>query len=134
MTSLLGTLVSSQRWSGGAASGSARVCNESSEGQNKDTRETDNAGSLLQPPFDDGPSAPDSQQTGQSRRYPSNQDDVAQDAERLWRAGCRCHRDQDETKGDSDRSDDVERAGRDEVQRPNTNAGVFTTSPFAQSN
>ena len=95
---------------GSASSGTAGVCDEASEGQDKNARESDDAGSLLQPPFDDGPSASDPQQTRQGRRYPSDHNDVAQDAERLGRAGCRCHRDQDETKGDSDRSDDVERA------------------------
>ena len=65
-----------KRLSGNASGGSEGVCDEASKGQ----------------------------QTRQSRRYPSDQDDVAQDADRLWRAGCRCRRDQDETKGDSDNS------------------------------
>jgi hypothetical protein len=62
-------------------------------------------------------SALDCHQTGQSRRYPGDQDETAQNAERVWRAGNRCHRDQDETKSDSDRGDDVERerTGSDEM-------------------
>jgi hypothetical protein len=100
---------------GSASSGSAGICDEASEGQDKNARETDDDGSLLQPPFDDGVSVLDCHQTRQSRRYPSDQDEVAQSAERLWRAGNRCHRDQDETKGDSDRGDYVERAGSDGV-------------------
>jgi len=124
----------------------AGVGDEASEGQQKYARESYEARSLLQPPFDGASSSPDCHETRESRRNPEDQDDVAQHAERLWRAGSRCHRDQDETKSDSDRSDDVERAGSDEVlgnpdgarmpitptalmQRPNTNARVFTTSP-----
>jgi hypothetical protein len=100
---------------GSASNGSAGVRDETSESQHKNARETEDAGSLPQPPFDDGASALDCHQTRQSRRYPGDQDEVAQDAERLWRAGNRCHRNQDETKGDSDRGDDVERAGSDGV-------------------
>jgi hypothetical protein len=100
---------------GCAPSGSAGVCDEASEGQDKNGRETADAGSLLQPPFDDGASALDCHQTRQSRRYPGDQDEIAQNAERLWRAGNRCHRNQYETKSDSDRGDDVERAGSDGV-------------------
>jgi hypothetical protein len=48
-------------------------------------------------------------------RYPKDHNDVAQDAEPLWCAGSRCDGDEDETKGDSDRSKDVERAGGGEV-------------------
>lgn len=65
------------------SSGSAGVRDEASEGQDKKARESDDAGSLLQPPFDDGLSGPDSQQTHESRRYPSDQNNVAQDAEHL---------------------------------------------------
>lgn len=104
-----------KRLSGSASGGSAGVCDESTEGQDKNPRETDNAGSQLPPPIDDVASAPDGQQTRQGRRYPGDQDDVAQDTDRLWRAGCRCCRYQDETKGDSDRSDEVEHARRDGV-------------------
>ena len=100
---------------GGASRGSAGVCDEAPEGQHRNSRETDDAGSLPQPPIDDDVSLLDCHQTGQSRRYPSDQDEVAQNAERLWRAGNRCHRNQDKTKGDSDRGNDVERTGSDGV-------------------
>jgi len=60
-------------------------------------------------------SALDCHQTHQSRRDPSDQDEVAQNPKRLWRAGNGCHRNQDETNGDSDRGDDVKRSGSDEV-------------------
>jgi hypothetical protein len=93
----------------------AGVGDEASEGQQKYARESYEARSLLQPPFDGASSSPDCHETRESRRNPEDQDDVAQHAERLWRAGSRCHRDQDETKSDSDRSDGVERAGSDEV-------------------
>jgi hypothetical protein len=49
------------------------------------------------------------------RRDLGDQDEIAQNAERLWRVGNRCHRGQDETKSDADRGDDVERAGSDGV-------------------
>ena len=100
---------------GSASRGSAGVCDEASEGQHRNSRETDDDGPLPHPPLDDCVSALDSHQTHQSCRYPSDQDEVAQNAERLWRAGNRCHRNQDETKGDSDRGDDVERTGSDGV-------------------
>lgn len=119
--------------SGSASSGSAGVCDEASEGYDKNPRETDKAGSLLQPPIDDGVSAPDGQQTRQSRRYPRDQDDVAQDADRFWRAGCRCHRDQDETKGDSDRSDEVEHTRRDGVLGDPDEAGRRENADNAES-
>ena len=45
---------------------------------------------------------PDCCQTRESRRDPKDQDDVIQDPDGLWRARCRRHRDQDETKSDSD--------------------------------
>ena len=122
-----------KRLSGSASGGSAGVCDEASEGQGKNPRETDNAYPLLKPPIDDSASAPDGQQTRQSRRYPSDQDDVAQDADRFWRAGCRCHRDQDETKGDSDRSDEVERAGRDGVLGDPDEAGRREDADTADS-
>ena len=77
--------------------------------------ETDNAYPLLQPPIYNGASSPDGQQTCQGRHYPSDQDEVAQNADRLWRTGCRCRRDQDKTKCDSYRSDEVERTRRDGV-------------------
>ena len=109
------------------------VCDEASEGQGKNPRERDNAYPLLKSPIDDSASAPDGQQTRQSRRYPSDQDDVAQDADRFWRAGCRCHRDQDETKGDSDRSDEVERAGRDGVLGDPDEAGRREDADTADS-
>ena len=93
-----------------AASGSAGVCDEASEGEDWNACETQDTGSLLQPPLDGAARSPDCHQTHESRRYPKDHDDVAQDAERFWRAGSRCHRDQDQTKSDSDRRDDVERA------------------------
>jgi hypothetical protein len=129
----LRALVSFKRLSGSASSGSAGVCDEASEGQDKNSRETDNAGFLPQPPIDDGASVPDCQQTRQGRRYPGDQDDVTQDADRLWCAGCRCHRDQDETKGDSDRSDDVERDGRDEMSGDPDEAGRCEDAGCADS-
>ena len=45
----------------------------------------------------------------------ANHNDVAQDAEPLWRAGSQCDRDENETKGDSDRGESAERAGSGEV-------------------
>jgi len=69
----------------------------------------------VQPPVDGGASAPDCQQPRESCRYPKDHNDVAQDAKPLWRAGSRCDRDENETKGDSDRSERVERAGGGEV-------------------
>ena len=62
-----------KRLSGGASGGSAGVCDEASESQDKNPRETDSTGSQLPPPIDDVASAPDGQQTRQSRRYPSDQ-------------------------------------------------------------
>jgi|SRR5918995_1624494 hypothetical protein len=44
--------VSFRRLSGSASSRSAGVCDEPSEGQDQNARESDDAGSLLQPPFD----------------------------------------------------------------------------------
>ena len=113
--------------------GSAGVCDEASEGQDKNPRETDSAGSKLPPPIDDVASAPYGQQTRQSRRDPSDQDDVAQDADRLWRAGCRCCRYQDETKGDSDRSDEVEHTRRDGVLGDPDEAGRREDADTADS-
>lgn len=101
--------------SNSAASGSACICDEASEGKDKNAGESDDPGSLLQPPFDDGASALDCHQTRQSSRYPGDQDEIAQDSKRLRRAGSRCHQDQYETKSDSSRSDDVERVGSDGV-------------------
>ena len=69
----------------------------------------------MQPPVDGGASAPDCQQPRESCRYPKDHNDVAQDAKPLWRARSRCDRDENETKGDSDHSEDVERAGGGEV-------------------
>ena len=105
----------SRGWLITASGGGAGVRDEASEGQDQNGCETEDDGSLLQPPFDGASSPPDCQQTSESRRYPKDHDDVANDAERPWRAGSRCHRDQDQTKSDSDRSDDVERAGSHEV-------------------
>ena len=121
------------RLSGSASGGRAGVCDEASESQDKNPRETDSAGTQLPPPIDDVASAPDGQKTRQSRRYPSEQDDVAQDADRLWRAGCRCRRDQDETKGDSDRSDEVEHTRRDGVLGDPDEAGRREDADTADS-
>jgi hypothetical protein len=104
-----------RRWLGGASRGGAGVRDEASESQDQNACQTDDAGSLLQPRFDGASSWSDCHQTRESRRDPEDQDDGAKDAERLWRAGSRCHRDQDETKSDSDRREDVERAGSDEA-------------------
>jgi hypothetical protein len=98
---------------GSASNGSASVGNETSERQDNSARQANEAGSLLQPPLDEGVSAVECRQTDQSRRYPSDHDEVAQNPERPWRARNRCHRDQEEAKGDSDRGDEVERAGSD---------------------
>ena len=45
----------------------------------------------------------------------ANHNDVAQDAELLGRAGSQCDRDENETKGDSDRGESAEWAGSGEV-------------------
>ncbi len=92
------------RLTSSASTGSAGVCDKASENQDQNAGESDDAGSLPPPPFDEGSSGPDFQQARQRRCYPSNHNHVAQDAERPWGAGRRCHRDQEETKGDSDRS------------------------------
>ena len=76
---------------------------------------------------------PNGQQTRQSRSYPSDQDDVSQDADRLWRAGSRCRRDQDKTKGDSDRSDEVEQTRRDGVLGDPDKAGRHEDADTADS-
>src|SRR5262249_24352426 len=74
-------LGSAPRWGAG-------MCDEASQGEEKGARESNDAGSLLHPPFDHGPSALDTQQTREARRYAGDQDDIAQDADRLWRARC----------------------------------------------
>ena len=91
------------------------VRDEASKGQDNHSCEPDEAGSLLQPRIDDVASAPHCQQTREGRRDSRDQDEVAQDAECLWCARCRCHENQDKTEGDSGRRNDIERAGRDGV-------------------
>lgn len=100
---------------GGAFGGGAGVCDEAPEEHWGDSCKSDDAGSLPQPPSDDGVSALDRHRAHQGRCYSGDQDDVAQDPEGLWRAGSRSRQDQDEAKGDSGRGDDVEGDGSDGV-------------------
>ena len=97
----------------GASGGSAGGCNETGEGQDMNARETNDTGSLLHPPFDDGASVLHRHQTCQSHCNPNDQDEIAQNADGLRGAGSRSHLDEDETKSDSDRGDDVKHAGSD---------------------
>lgn len=99
--------------SGSASSGSAGVCSKAAEDRQRNHRKTDDAGSLPRPRLDNGVSALDCHQTRQSGRDPDDQDDVTQNAERPWGAGRRCHRNKDETKGDSDHGGEIEHAGSD---------------------
>src|SRR5262245_63157286 len=50
---------------GSAASGSAGICDEASESQNSNTGETEDAGSLQQPPVDSTPTQLDGHSTGE---------------------------------------------------------------------
>ena len=100
---------------GGVSSGSAGICDKTSEDHDKNARETDDDGSLLQPPFDNSACSLYGHQPRQSHSDSSDQNEIAQNAERLWRARNRCNRDKNKTKGNANRADDVERTGSDEV-------------------
>src|SRR5262245_52170539 len=99
--------------SGGSPDWSARVCHETSEHEDGNGRDTEDARSLLRPPFDGVLAARDRCQTSQCGYHPERPDEPAHDAESSARTRCRRDGDQDETKGDSnDREDEETRCSR----------------------
>jgi hypothetical protein len=83
----------------------AGVRNEASEGQQRNGREPNDTGSLVRPPLNDCLSALDSYK---GRRNPGDKGNEGDDTESLGGSRTRCHRDEEQSKGDSDRSDGIQ--------------------------